>query len=98
MSQAIVPVILCGGSGTRLWPLSRKSYPKQFGRILGEKSLFQQTVERFPDPDFAAPIIVTNSEFRFIATEQMAGIGRAAGAVLIEPDGATRDPPCLPRR
>ncbi|WP_424932033.1 mannose-1-phosphate guanylyltransferase/mannose-6-phosphate isomerase [Amaricoccus macauensis] len=95
MSQAIVPVILCGGSGTRLWPLSRKSYPKQFGRILGEKSLFQQTVERFPDPDFAAPIIVTNSEFRFIATEQMAGIGRAAGAVLIEPDGRNTGPAVL---
>ncbi len=95
MSQAIVPVILCGGSGTRLWPLSRKSYPKQFGRILGERSLFQETVERFPEPEFAAPIIVTNSEFRFIATEQLAGIGRAPGAVLIEPDGRNTGPAVL---
>lgn len=95
MSQAIVPVILCGGSGTRLWPLSRKSYPKQFGRILGERSLFQQTVERFPEPEFAPPIIVTNSEFRFIATEQLAGIGRAPGAVLIEPDGRNTGPAVL---
>jgi mannose-1-phosphate guanylyltransferase / mannose-6-phosphate isomerase len=95
MTQPIVPVILCGGSGTRLWPLSRKSYPKQFGRILGEKSLFQSTVERFPEPDFAAPIIVTNLEFRFIATEQLAGIGRAPGAVLIEPDGRNTGPAVL---
>ena len=50
MSQPIVPVILCGGSGTRLWPLSRASYPKQFNRMLGEKSLFQASVERLPVP------------------------------------------------
>ena len=95
MSQPIVPVILCGGSGTRLWPLSRASYPKQFNRMLGEKSLFQASVERLPDPDFAPPIVVTNSEFRFIATEQLAQIGRAPGAVLIEPDGRNTAPAVL---
>ncbi len=95
MSQPIIPVILCGGSGTRLWPLSRASYPKQFNRILGERSLFQSSVERLPVPDFAAPIVVTNSEFRFIATEQLAQIGRAPGAVLIEPDGRNTAPAVL---
>jgi len=95
MSQPIVPVILCGGSGTRLWPLSRASYPKQFNRILGEKSLFQASVERLPEPDFAPPIVVTNSEFRFIATEQIGQIGRAPGAVLIEPDGRNTAPAVL---
>ncbi|MEM8569920.1 MAG: mannose-1-phosphate guanylyltransferase/mannose-6-phosphate isomerase [Pseudomonadota bacterium] len=95
MAQTIIPVILCGGSGTRLWPVSRKTYPKQFGRILGEKSLFQETVARFPEPEFAAPIIVTNSEFRFIATEQLSGISRAPGAMLIEPDGRNTAPAVL---
>ena len=95
MSQPIVPVILCGGSGTRLWPLSRASYPKQFGRVLGEKSLFQASVARFPEPEFAAPIVVTNTEFRFIATEQLAQLGRAPGAVLIEPDGRNTAPAVL---
>ena len=95
MSQPIVPVILCGGSGTRLWPLSRASYPKQFNRVLGEKSLFQASVERFPEPEFAPPIVVTNTEFRFIATEQLAQLGRAPGAVLIEPAGRNTAPAVL---
>ncbi|WP_424930091.1 mannose-1-phosphate guanylyltransferase/mannose-6-phosphate isomerase [Amaricoccus tamworthensis] len=95
MSQTITPVILCGGSGTRLWPLSRASYPKQFSRILGEMSLFQASVARFPEPEFAAPVIVTGSDFRFIATEQLAGIGRAPGAVLIEPEGRNTAPAVL---
>ena len=95
MSETIIPVILCGGSGTRLWPLSRASYPKQFSRILGETSLFQASVERFPEPEFAAPIVVTNAEFRFIATEQLGGIGRLPGAVLIEPEGRNTAPAVL---
>jgi mannose-1-phosphate guanylyltransferase / mannose-6-phosphate isomerase len=91
----ITPVILCGGSGTRLWPLSRASYPKQFGRILGETSLFQASVLRLPEPEFAKPVVVTNTEFRFIVTEQLAAIGRAPGAVLIEPDGRNTAPAVL---
>jgi mannose-1-phosphate guanylyltransferase/mannose-6-phosphate isomerase len=95
MTSLITPVILCGGSGTRLWPLSRQSYPKQFGRILGETSLFQASVLRLPEPEFAKPLVVTNGEFRFIATEQLAGIGRAPGAVLIEPAGRNTAPAVL---
>ena len=95
MSETIIPVILCGGSGTRLWPLSRASYPKQFSRLLGETSLFQASVERFPEPEFAAPIVVTNAEFRFIVTEQLGGIGRLPGAVLIEPEGRNTAPAVL---
>jgi mannose-1-phosphate guanylyltransferase / mannose-6-phosphate isomerase len=91
----IVPVILCGGSGTRLWPLSRGRYPKQFGRMLGATSLFQATVERLPAPDFAPPLVVTNAEFRFIVTEQMGQIARAPGAVLIEPEGRNTAPAVL---
>jgi len=95
MPDTITPVILCGGSGTRLWPLSRASYPKQFGRILGETSLFQASVARLPAPEFAAPVIVTNAEFRFIVTEQLGAIGRAPGAVLIEPEGRNTAPAVL---
>jgi len=91
----ITPVILCGGSGTRLWPLSRASYPKQFGRILGETSLFQASVARLPPPEFAPPIIVTGAEFRFIVTEQLAALGRAPGAVLVEPEGRNTAPAVL---
>jgi mannose-1-phosphate guanylyltransferase/mannose-6-phosphate isomerase len=92
---SITPVILCGGSGTRLWPLSRSSYPKQFARILGEKSLFQESVARLSGPDFAPPVVVTGAAFRFIVTEQLAGLGRAPGAVLIEPDGRNTAPAVL---
>jgi len=60
----IYPVILCGGSGTRLWPSSRKSYPKQFSKLIGERSLFQATVTRLAGPDFGAPLILTNADFR----------------------------------
>lgn len=95
MTSTITPVILCGGSGTRLWPLSRASYPKQFGRILGARSLFQESLARLPEPEFAPPLVVTGAEFRFIVTEQLAGLGRAAGAVLIEPEGRNTAPAVL---
>lgn len=91
----ISPVILCGGSGTRLWPLSRQSYPKQFGRLLGAESLFQASVKRLPEPEFARPVIVTGADFRFIVTEQLAGIDKAADAVLIEPSGRNSAPAVL---
>jgi Nucleotidyl transferase len=56
MTANITPVVLCGGSGTRLWPMSRASYPKQFDRLLGEQSLFQASVARLPEPEFAKPV------------------------------------------
>ena len=85
MSDIIHPVLLCGGSGTRLWPLSRKSYPKQFAQILGQGSLFQNTAQRLVDPLFAPPTIVTGDEYRFIATEQLAGVDIEPADILIEP-------------
>lgn len=86
-SGRIVPVILCGGSGTRLWPLSRASYPKQFAQLVGARSLFQQAAARLSGPDFAAPIVVTTDAFRFIVTEQLAAMEIDPGAILIEPEG-----------
>ena len=65
----ITPVLLCGGAGTRLWPLSRKSFPKQFTDIVGKESLFQASARRFTGAGFAAPVVVTGNEFRFIVTE-----------------------------
>ena len=91
----ITSVILCGGSGTRLWPLSRKSYPKQFAELLGEESLFQATARRLTGEGFSAPLVLTNSEFRFIVTEQLADAGIDPGAVLIEPEGRNTAPAVL---
>ncbi len=91
----ITPVILCGGSGTRLWPLSRKSYPKQFSQLTGKLSLFQQTAQRFAGAGYAAPVIVTNAEFRFIVTQQLQEVGIDPAAVLIEPEGRNTAPAIL---
>lgn len=91
----IIPTILCGGSGTRLWPLSRQSYPKQFAPLLGADTLFQATARRLCGPEFAAPLIVTNSDFRFIATQQLAEVGIAPSSVLIEPEGRNTAPAVL---
>ena len=94
----VVPVVLCGGVGTRLWPLSRKSYPKQFVPLIGEKSLFPACAERMvsdADVTFSDPLILTNSDFRFIVTEQLQEVGINPGAVLIEPEGRNTAPAIL---
>ena len=88
MSKIIYPVLLAGGSGTRLWPLSRKSYPKQFSNIIGEKTLFQRSAERLTSSDmieFAPHITLTNADFRFVIGEQLQEIGVDPGPILIEP-------------
>lgn len=85
MTDIISPVLLCGGSGTRLWPLSRKSYPKQFVKLLGDESLFQVSARRFTGHDFAAPTLVTASDFRFVVLEQLAALEIAPADILIEP-------------
>ena len=83
----IHPVILCGGSGTRLWPLSRKSYPKQFSPLMGSDSLFQATARRLTGAGYAPPVVVTTADFRFIVREQLAQRASTPAAVLIEPRG-----------
>ena len=85
----IVPVLLAGGSGTRLWPLSRKSYPKQFSKLIGEKTLFQSSAQRLTCSDtleFSPHITITNADFRFIIGEQLQEIGIDPGPILIEPE------------
>ena len=91
----IHPVGLCGGSGTRLWPVSRKAYPKQFAPLIGDESLYQLTLRRLTGPDFAAPVIMTGDDFRFMATEQAAEIGLSDARVYIEPMGRDTAPAIL---
>jgi mannose-1-phosphate guanylyltransferase/mannose-1-phosphate guanylyltransferase/mannose-6-phosphate isomerase len=85
----IHPVILCGGSGTRLWPASRKAYPKQFAPLISDQSLYQMALHRLTGEGFAAPLIMTGDDFRFMATEQAADIGLSDARIVIEP--AARD-------
>jgi mannose-1-phosphate guanylyltransferase/mannose-6-phosphate isomerase len=83
MPARIVPVIMCGGAGTRLWPVSRESMPKQFVSLVGPGSTFQQVLARISDPElFARPIVITNAEFRFVVAEQLRECGIAADIVL----------------
>ncbi|WP_050929905.1 mannose-1-phosphate guanylyltransferase/mannose-6-phosphate isomerase [Aestuariivita boseongensis] len=93
--KQITPVLLCGGSGTRLWPLSRKSYPKQFVPLVGEETLFQASAKRLSGQGFGAPMVLTNSDFRFIVTEQLAEAGLDPAAILIEPEGRNTAPAVL---
>ena len=87
MPNTIHPVLLCGGSGTRLWPLSRKSFPKQFSALTGAESLFQASARRFATKGFGPPLVVTAADFRFIVTEQLGDIALHPAAVIIEPEG-----------
>lgn len=91
----ITPVLLCGGSGTRLWPLSRQSFPKQFARFMSGESLFQASALRLTGDGFAAPVVVTGDPFRFIVTEQLAQVSLAAAATLIEPEARNTAPAVL---
>ncbi|UFS55407.1 mannose-1-phosphate guanylyltransferase/mannose-6-phosphate isomerase [Comamonadaceae bacterium M7527] len=93
----VTPVILCGGSGTRLWPLSRTGFPKQFLCLTGNESLFQQAAQRLSqlgnsDIAVANPIIVTGEEHRFLAAEQLREAGIELGSALLEPVGRNTAP------
>src|SRR6266446_359761 len=89
----IYPVILSGGSGTRLWPMSRSLYPKQLLALFGEASLLPATVRRVIDrPGFAPPLIVAKGEHRFIIAEQLREIGGEPAALLLEPVGRNTAP------
>ena len=89
--QKILPVIMCGGSGTRMWPESRESLPKQFIPLLDPLSTFQRTILSLASPDFERPVVLTNVEYRFLVAEQLAKIGMEAEIVLepLRRDSAT---------
>ncbi len=92
----IFPVLLCGGSGTRLWPVSRKSFPKQFVPLAGSGTLFQAAAGRMQGAaGVGFPLVLTNSDFRFIVAEQLAADGIRPGAILIEPSAKNTGPAIL---
>ncbi|APP75331.1 mannose-1-phosphate guanylyltransferase/mannose-6-phosphate isomerase [Xanthomonas vesicatoria ATCC 35937] len=88
----VLPIILSGGSGTRLWPLSRESYPKQFLPLVGDKSMLQATWLRAAPVAGHAPIVVANEEHRFMAAEQLQQLGVKPSAILLEPKGRNTAP------
>ena len=87
----IVPVILSGGSGTRLWPLSRKLHPKQFIDLVNDTTLFQDTILRLPR-NVADPLIICNEEHRFLAAEQLRQINKESNGIILEPIGKNTAP------
>ena len=87
----ITPVITAGGSGTRLWPLSRSLYPKQFLALTGEQTMLQETVQRLSNLDVNAPLVICNEEHRFIVAEQLRALGKT-GSIILEPVGRNTAP------
>lgn len=94
-SDYIHPVILCGGAGTRLWPASRQSFPKQFAQLVGGQTLFQQAALLAAEAGHAPPVIVTGEPFRFVVKEQLEAVSQLAGAILIEPESRNTAPAVL---
>jgi mannose-1-phosphate guanylyltransferase/mannose-6-phosphate isomerase len=91
-SSKIHPVIMSGGAGSRLWPLSRQLYPKQLLPLAGERTMIQETVERVKGAQFAPPVVVCNQEHRFLIAEQMRESGIASPAIVLEPVGRNTAP------
>jgi len=91
-SDAIVPVILSGGAGTRLWPLSRAGRPKQFLNLGSEQTLFQETARRAAGAGFAPPVVVCTQDHRFLVAEQFRELGEAPAAIVLEPEGRNTAP------
>lgn len=91
-AKSIVPVILSGGSGQRLWPVSREQYPKQLIELASDRSMLQETAARLSGPRFAAPLVVCNDDHRFVVAEQLREIGTDARAIVLEPSGRNTAP------
>ncbi len=89
---SLLPVVLAGGSGTRLWPLSREHKPKQFLSLLGPQTMLQQTIRRLDGLDCAAPMVICNEQHRFLAAEQLRQIDQTDATILLEPIGRNTAP------
>jgi mannose-1-phosphate guanylyltransferase/mannose-6-phosphate isomerase len=90
--REVLPFILCGGSGTRLWPLSREAFPKQFHRITGPETLFQLTCRRLTGDLFGELSVLSNRRHRFLVAAQLAEIGQKAATIVLEPCGRNTAP------
>ncbi len=88
----MIPVILSGGSGSRLWPLSRAMYPKQFLAMNSEYSMFQETLRRVDGLDHQDPIVICNADHRFLAAEKLRELGRTPQSIILEPMGRNTAP------
>lgn len=88
----ILPVIMAGGSGTRLWPISRKKYPKQFLPLMGEHSMLQETITRLNTLDVEPPMVICNDDYRFIIAEQLRSLGHESASIILEPTGRNTAP------
>ncbi len=83
MAEPIIPLIMCGGAGTRLWPASREGRPKQFLPLFGPHSTFQETLNRVSDRVvFGKPIVITNGNYRFLVAEQLEGVADIGGGCV----------------
>jgi hypothetical protein len=92
LKAKLQPVLLCGGSGTRLWPLSREAYPKQFLPLAGQDTMLQATWQRVAGIADAPPIVVAGEEHRFLVAEQLRQIGAPTPAIVLEPVGRNTAP------
>ena len=89
----IVPVMLAGGSGTRLWPLSRQLFPKQFLKLVSDRTMLQDTALRAAElPEVAPPIVICNEEHRFTVAEQLRAAGIERPTIVLEPEGRNTAP------
>ncbi len=88
----ILPVIMSGGNGSRLWPLSRKAHPKQFLPLVGEQTMLQETILRLEGLDCQQPTVICNEGHRFIVAEQLAEIDKLGGEIILEPQGRNTAP------
>lgn len=84
--MTIHPIILCGGTGSRLWPSSRRTFPKQFAPLLGDRTPYQDMLTRLAGEGFAAPVVATHEDFRFLAADQAQDVGIWDASVLVEPE------------
>lgn len=90
--QSLIPVIIAGGTGSRLWPLSRELYPKQFLKLCGEETLLQSTIERLKSLECQSPIVISNEKHRFIVAEQLRAINKLSNNIILEPCGRNTAP------
>ena len=88
----ILPVIMAGGNGSRLWPLSRQLFPKQFLNLYGDSTMLQSTVARLDGIDHQPPLIICNEEHRFVVAEQLRSAQLEHGQILLEPVGRNTAP------
>lgn len=88
----LLPVIMAGGTGSRLWPMSRELYPKQFLRLYGQRSMLQETVLRLDDVDAREPVVICNQEHRFLVAEQLRQINKLSHNIILEPVGRNTAP------